>query len=43
MGAETEFNQWQTNNKEPYEKFVNWYQDPENELKITQENIFLSN
>lgn len=42
MGAETEFNNWMKSNKANYDKFVEWYIDSQNEMKITGDNLFIA-
>ncbi|MES2574837.1 MAG: tetratricopeptide repeat protein [Bacteroidota bacterium] len=41
VGAPNEFKEWKTNNKEKYDKFVEWYTNPENSLKIDDQNVFI--
>lgn len=43
MGAEAEFSEWKTKNGDKYNSFTEWYKNPANGLKITKENVFLSN
>lgn len=43
MGSKTEFDDWQAANKDQMDKFVTWYTTPANGLKMTKENIYLSN
>ncbi|MTH14141.1 tetratricopeptide repeat protein [Flavobacterium sp. LC2016-01] len=43
MGAQDEFTAWKTENKDKMDQFIAWYTAPENTLKITKENIYLSN
>ncbi|UKB82903.1 tetratricopeptide repeat protein [Chryseobacterium sp. MEBOG06] len=42
MGDQEAFNEWQTNNKPEYDKFVNWYTEEANLLKITKSSLYLS-
>jgi tetratricopeptide (TPR) repeat protein len=42
MGAEEEFKEWKSGNDEKYQKFVDWYTNPENHLKINESNVFIS-
>lgn len=42
MGDQEAFNKWQTNNKPEYDKFVNWYTEEANLLKINKSNLYLS-
>ena len=41
MGSENEFAEWKNNNNTDYEKFVEWYTDENNYLKIQNKNIFI--
>ncbi|WPO77192.1 tetratricopeptide repeat protein [Flavobacterium sp. KACC 22761] len=43
MGAQDEFDAWQTANQDKMDEFIAWYTVPENILKITKENTYLAN
>lgn len=43
MGAPDEFTAWNIDNKDKMAQFVAWYTKPANGLKITKENVYLSN
>ncbi len=42
MGETQTFNKWLENNKDEYEKFVEWYTSENNILKIDKTNIYIS-
>jgi hypothetical protein len=42
MGTENEFKEWKNKNGKDYEKFVDWYTNPENYLKIDKNNLFIN-
>lgn len=41
IGSEEEFSIWKDDNIETYDTFLEWYSNPENYLKITDENKFI--
>jgi len=41
LGAQTEFTDWKNNNKEDYDKFVDWYTTESNYLTINQKKLFI--
>lgn len=41
IGSEDEFSIWKDDNIETYDTFLEWYSNPENYLKITDENKFI--
>jgi hypothetical protein len=42
MGDPQAFNEWKKNNQSQYDKFAEWYTTNENNIKINQKNIFIS-
>lgn len=42
IGDKEAFKNWLTNNKEEYEKFVDWYTNDANILKINEKNLYIS-
>ncbi|WP_374440024.1 tetratricopeptide repeat protein [Epilithonimonas sp.] len=40
MGAQKEFEDWSSKNKNKYEKFIEWYVNPENIINPTKENFY---
>ncbi|MEN2415417.1 tetratricopeptide repeat protein [Flavobacterium mesophilum] len=43
LGAETEFNDWKSENEDAYNTFAEWYKKPENKIKINQDNVYIAN
>jgi len=41
IGTPKEFKEWKNNNTDKYNKFVEWYTNPDNYLKINKENIYI--
>ena len=42
IANEKDFSDWQTKNKDEYDRFVNWYSTPGNELKVNSKNVYIS-
>lgn len=42
MGSEEEFKDWKGNNEAKYNKFVTWYTNPENYLKLDKSNRYIN-